>query len=78
MAIHRPSYRILALLGRLIFPCHGQTVYNGCLTTLSEFFSEFEHLIPENKNTTEFTLDLIRELEGVPGGTKSLFEFNKS
>ncbi|KAJ0661794.1 putative ABC-2 type transporter [Helianthus annuus] len=29
-------------------------------------------------NRTEFALDLIRELEGSPGGTKSLVEFNKS
>jgi hypothetical protein len=45
---------------------------------LPNFFSEFGHPIPENENRTEFALDLIRELEGTPGGTKSLVEFNKS
>ncbi|KAG4908678.1 hypothetical protein JHK86_057162 [Glycine max] len=32
----------------------------------------------ERRRVTEFALDLIRELEGSPGGTKSLVEFNKS
>ncbi|CAN1775901.1 ABC transporter G family member 2 [Linum perenne] len=78
MAIHQPSYRILGLLDRLIFLSHGQIVYSGSPTSLPEFFSEFGHPIPENENTAEFALDLIRELEGVPEGTKSLVEFNKS
>ncbi|MED6168444.1 ATP-binding cassette sub- G member 1 [Stylosanthes scabra] len=30
------------------------------------------------KNRTEFALDLIRDLEGSPGGTRSLVEFNKT
>ncbi|KAK1286669.1 ABC transporter G family member 6 [Acorus calamus] len=33
--------------------------------------------IPENENRTEYALDLIRELEGIPGGTKDLVEHNK-
>ena len=78
MSIHQPSYRILSLLDRLIFLSHGQTVYSGSPTNLPLFFSEFGHPIPENENRTEFALDLIRELEETPGGTKSLVEFNKS
>ncbi|CAN1775559.1 ABC transporter G family member 2 [Linum perenne] len=78
MTIHQPSYRILGLLDRLIFLSHGQTVYSGSPTSLPEFFAEFGHPIPENENRTEFALDLIRELEGIPGGTKSLVEYNKS
>ncbi|PON75358.1 ABC-2 type transporter [Parasponia andersonii] len=78
MSVHQPSYRILGLLDRLIFLSRGQTVYSGSPFNLPGFFSEFGHPIPENENRTEFALDLIRELEGSPGGTKSLVEFNKT
>ncbi|XWS56503.1 hypothetical protein CRYUN_Cryun09bG0090700 [Craigia yunnanensis] len=78
MSVHQPSYRILGLLDRLIFLSRGQTVYSGSPTMLPLYFSEFGHPIPENENRTEFALDLIRELEGSPGGTKYLVEFNKS
>ncbi|GMN39040.1 hypothetical protein TIFTF001_008276 [Ficus carica] len=78
MSIHQPSYRILSLLDRLIFLSHGQTVYGGSPAKLPLFFSEYGHPIPENENRTEFALDLIRELEETPGGTKTLVEFNKS
>ncbi|KAL4377765.1 hypothetical protein GQ457_02G023190 [Hibiscus cannabinus] len=78
MSVHQPSYRILGLLDRLIFLSRGQTVYSGSPMNLPLYFSEFGYPIPENENKTEFALDLIRELEGSPGGTKSLVEFNKS
>ncbi|KAK2633800.1 hypothetical protein Ddye_028592 [Dipteronia dyeriana] len=78
MSIHQPSYRILGLLDRMIFLSRGQTVYSGSPTSLPSFFAEFGHPIPETENRTEFALDLIRELEGSPGGTKSMVEFNKS
>lgn len=78
MSIHQPSYRILGLLDRMIFLSRGQTVYSGSPMNLPHFFDEFGHPIPENENRTEFALDLIRELEGSPGGTKSLVEFNKT
>ncbi|KAK9016346.1 hypothetical protein V6N11_078847 [Hibiscus sabdariffa] len=78
MSIHQPSYRILNLLDRLIFLSHGNTVYAGSPEMLPSFFAEFGHPIPEKENKTEFALDLIRELEETPGGTKGLVEFNKS
>ncbi|XVF83416.1 hypothetical protein PTKIN_Ptkin16aG0484100 [Pterospermum kingtungense] len=78
MSVHQPSYRILGLLDRLIFLSRGQTVYSGSPSNLPLYFSEFGHPIPEKENKTEFALDLIRELDGSPGGTKSLVEFNKS
>lgn len=78
MSIHQPSYRILGLLDRLIFLSRGQTVYSGSPASLPLFFAEFGHPIPENENRTEFALDLIRELEGSPGGSRSLVEFNRS
>ncbi|KAF5467209.1 hypothetical protein F2P56_017058 [Juglans regia] len=78
MSVHQPSYRILGLLDRLIFLSRGQTVYSGSPTNLPQFFAEFGHPIPDSENRTEFALDLIRGLEGSPGGTKSLVEFNKS
>ncbi|KAK6145322.1 hypothetical protein DH2020_022142 [Rehmannia glutinosa] len=78
MSIHQPSYRILGLLDRMIFLSRGKTVYSGSPSNLPLFFSDFGHPIPDSENRTEFALDLIRELEGSPGGTKSLVEFNKS
>lgn len=78
MSVHQPSYRILGLLDRLIFLSRGQTVFSGCPTSIPQFFAEFGHPIPENENRTEFALDLIRELEGSAGGTRSLVEFNKT
>ncbi|KAF7822316.1 ABC transporter G family member 6-like [Senna tora] len=78
MSVHQPSSRILTLLDQMIFLSRGQTVFSGSPMQLPLFFSEFGHPIPENENRTEFALDLIRELEGSPGGTKSLVEFNKS
>ncbi|KAF7811398.1 ABC transporter G family member 6-like [Senna tora] len=78
MSIHQPSYRILGLLDTMIFLSRGKTVYSGSPMQLPTFFAEFGYPIPENENKTEFALDLIRELEGSPGGTKSLVEFNKS
>ncbi|KAK3018514.1 hypothetical protein RJ639_003687 [Escallonia herrerae] len=78
MSVHQPSYRILGLLDRLLFLSRGQTVYSGSPMNLPLFFADFGHPIPENENRTEFALDRIRELEGSPGGTKSLVEFNKA
>ncbi|CAN4106878.1 unnamed protein product [Withania somnifera] len=78
MSIHQPSSRILGLLDQLIFLSRGETVYSGCPLYLSQFFADFGHPIPENENRTEFALDLIRELEGSPGGTKSLVDFNRT
>ncbi|KAJ8564946.1 hypothetical protein K7X08_001406 [Anisodus acutangulus] len=78
MSIHQPSYRILGLLDRLIFLSRGQTVFSGSPLNLPQFFADFGHPIPENENRTEFALDLIRELEGSPGGTKTLVDFNRT
>ncbi|KAE8661580.1 ABC transporter G family member 6 [Hibiscus syriacus] len=78
MSIHQPSIRILGLLDRMMFLSRGQTVYNDSPMNLPLYLSEFGHPIPEGEDKTEFVLDLIRELEGSPEGTKSLVEFNKS
>ncbi|KAL6998280.1 ABC transporter G member 6 [Sarracenia purpurea var. burkii] len=78
MSIHQPSYRILNLLDHMILLSRGQTVFSGSPASLPEFFSDFGSPIPEKENKTEFALDLIRELEGSPGGTKTIVDFNKS
>ncbi|KAJ0243441.1 ABC transporter G family member 6 [Hirschfeldia incana] len=77
MTLHQPSYRLLRLLDRLLFLSRGQTVFSGSPAMLPSFFAEFGHPIPQRENRTEFALDLIRELEGSAGGTRSLVEFNK-
>ncbi|XP_050385486.1 ABC transporter G family member 6-like [Argentina anserina] len=78
MSVHQPSYRILGLLDRLIFLSRGQTVFSGSPAQLPSYFAEFGRPIPDSENKTEFALDLIRELEGSPGGTQSLVDFNTS
>ncbi|XP_050210787.1 ABC transporter G family member 6-like [Mercurialis annua] len=78
MSVHQPSYRILKLFDRLVFLSNGETVYSGSPMSLHSLFSEIGHPIPDSANPTEFALDLIRELEGLSGGTKSLVEFNKT
>nr|DAD25982.1 TPA_asm: hypothetical protein HUJ06_027450 [Nelumbo nucifera] len=78
MSIHQPSFRIIGLLDRLLFLSRGQTVFSGTPDDMPNFFSEFGRPIPQNENKTEFALDYIQELEGLPGGTKSLVEFHKS
>ncbi|KAK1320656.1 ABC transporter G family member 6 [Acorus calamus] len=78
MSVHQPSYRILSLLDRLIFLSRGQTVYYGPPESLPSFFSAFGRPMPENENRTEYALDVIRDLEGSPGGTKALVDFYKS
>ncbi|GAA0185310.1 hypothetical protein Leryth_022519 [Lithospermum erythrorhizon] len=78
MSIHQPSYRIIGLLDRMIFLSRGQTVYSGSPANIPTYFADFGHPIPENENRTEFALDLIRELEQSPGGTRRLVEFNTS
>ncbi|KAK1256879.1 ABC transporter G family member 20 [Acorus gramineus] len=78
MSVHQPSYRILSLLDRLIFLSRGQTVYYGSPESLPSFFSAFGRPMPENENRTEYALDVIRDLEGSPGGTKALVDFYKS
>lgn len=78
MSIHQPSYRILSLLDRLIILSGGQTVFSGSPGILPHFFAEYGNPIPANEDKTEFALDYIRELEGTPGGTKNLVDFNKT
>ncbi|VFQ99374.1 unnamed protein product [Cuscuta campestris] len=78
MSIHQPSYRIMGLLDRVLFLSRGRTVYGGSPSDLPRFFSDFGHPIPENENRAEFALDLIRELEVSPEGTKCLAEFNRT
>ncbi|KAI3848661.1 hypothetical protein MKW92_022166 [Papaver armeniacum] len=78
MSVHQPSSRVVGLFDHLIFLSQGESVYYGTPTDLSVFLSEFGHPITENGETTEFMLDLYRNLEGLPGGTKSIVEFNKS
>ncbi|KAJ6328589.1 hypothetical protein OIU77_010307 [Salix suchowensis] len=53
-------------------------LFGGSPGSLPEFFGQFGHPIPENENRIELALDLIRELEEAPDGTKTLVEFNKS
>ncbi|KAF3338347.1 hypothetical protein FCM35_KLT17184 [Carex littledalei] len=78
MSIHQPSYRILGLLDRLLFLSRGQMVYSGTPDMLPYYFAQFGRPMPENENRTEFALDLIRELESSPTGSKPLVDFHRT
>ncbi|RZC91584.1 hypothetical protein C5167_027647 [Papaver somniferum] len=78
MSVHQPSPRVVSFLDQLIFLSLGETVYYGSAANLSPFLSDYGHCVPENEDRTEFMLDLYRELERVPGGTRSMVDFNKS
>jgi ABC-type multidrug transport system ATPase subunit/ABC-type multidrug transport system permease subunit len=77
-SIHQPSHRILGLLDRLILLSGGRTVFSGPPTALPAYFAEFGFPIPDNENRAEFALDMIREFEATPAGTKPLVEFNRA
>ncbi|KAI3833179.1 hypothetical protein MKX03_004320 [Papaver bracteatum] len=77
MSVHQPSSRVVSLLDKLMFLSRGEIVYYGSPTHLSFYLSDLGHSIPENEDGTEFMLDLYRGLEGIPGGTKRIIEFNK-
>ncbi|KAI3914394.1 hypothetical protein MKW92_016056 [Papaver armeniacum] len=77
MSVHQPSSRVVGLFDQLIFLSQGETVYYGSPNNLSLFLTDFGHPVPKNEDITEFMLDLYRGLEGIPGGTKSIVEFNK-
>ncbi|KAG2287588.1 hypothetical protein Bca52824_047192 [Brassica carinata] len=63
MSIHQPSCRIMEFLDRLLVLSSGQC---------------FGRPIPDKENNAEFTLDLIKDLEGSSEGARRLVEFNRS
>jgi ABC-type multidrug transport system ATPase subunit len=77
-SIHQPSQRILGLLDRLILLSGGRTVFSGAPSALPTYFAEFGHPVPDDENRAEFALDLIRELEASPTGTKPLVDFHRT
>nr|VDD09846.1 unnamed protein product [Brassica oleracea] len=78
MSIHQPSCRIMEFLDRLLVLSSGQCVFSDSPATLPLFFSEFGRPIPDKENNAEFTLDLIKDLEGSSEGARRLVEFNRS
>jgi ABC-type multidrug transport system ATPase subunit/ABC-type multidrug transport system permease subunit len=77
-SIHQPSQRILGLLDRLILLSGGQTVFSGPPSALPSYFAEFGFPVPDDENRAEFALDLIREFESSPTGTKPLVDFHRT
>ncbi|KAK3165895.1 hypothetical protein QOZ80_1AG0039050 [Eleusine coracana subsp. coracana] len=77
-SIHQPSHRILGLLDRVMFLSGGRTVYYGPPSALPAYFAELGFPVPDNENRAEFALDLIREFEASPTGTKPLVDFNRT
>ncbi|KAE8670426.1 ABC transporter G family member 2 [Hibiscus syriacus] len=69
------AFMVIKVLQRI---AKSGSIDNDSPMNLPLYFSELGHPIPEGEDKTEFALDLIRELEVSPQGTKSLVEFNKS
>ncbi|CAO2195178.1 unnamed protein product [Urochloa humidicola] len=77
-SIHQPSHRILGLLDRLILLSGGRTVFSGAPSALPSYFAELGFPVPDDENRAEFALDLIREFESSPTGTKPLVDFHRA
>nr|CAB3474741.1 unnamed protein product [Digitaria exilis] len=77
-SIHQPSQRILGLLDRLILLSGGRTVFTGTPSSLPSYFAELGFPVPDDENRAEFALDLIREFESSPTGTKPLVDFHRT
>uniref|UniRef100_A0A0D9V7J2 ABC transporter G family member 5 n=1 Tax=Leersia perrieri TaxID=77586 RepID=A0A0D9V7J2_9ORYZ len=77
-SIHQPSQRILGLLDHLILLSGGRTVFSGPPSAIPAYFAEFGYPVPDDENRAEFALDLIREFESSPTGTKPLVDFNRT
>ncbi|KAG8054827.1 hypothetical protein GUJ93_ZPchr0001g30138 [Zizania palustris] len=77
-SIHQPSQRILGLIDRLILLSGGRTVFSGRPSSLPAYFADFGYPVPDDENRAEFALDLIREFESSPTGTKPLVDFHRT
>ncbi|KAL6616335.1 hypothetical protein ACP70R_038605 [Stipagrostis hirtigluma subsp. patula] len=77
-SIHQPSHRILSLLDRLILLSGGRTVFSGPPSALPTYFGELGFPIPDGENRAEFALDVVREFESSPTGTKPLVDFHRT
>ncbi|VVB05718.1 unnamed protein product [Arabis nemorensis] len=78
ISIHQPSCRIMEFIDRIIVLSSGQSVFSDSPATFPLFFSEFGCPIRDKENNAEFTLDLIKDLEGSSQGTRGLVEFNRN
>ncbi|KAG5023705.1 hypothetical protein AAZX31_07G214200 [Glycine max] len=64
LSIHQPSYRILQYISKFLILSHGSVVHNGSLEQLEETISKLGFQIPTQLNALEFSMEIIRGLEG--------------
>lgn len=58
-SIHQPSTFTFELFDKVLFLSRGQTVYNGYVKQLTEYFLNTQYPIPQFCNPSEYVLDLI-------------------
>ncbi|KAK7400943.1 hypothetical protein VNO78_12252 [Psophocarpus tetragonolobus] len=64
LSIHQPSYRILQYISKFLILSHGSVVHNGSLELLEETITKLGFQIPVQLNALEFSMEIIRGLEG--------------
>ncbi|KAF8395697.1 hypothetical protein HHK36_019647 [Tetracentron sinense] len=63
LTIHQPSYRILQYISNFLLLSRGSVVHNGSLELLEESITQLGFKIPEQINSLEFAMEIIRTLE---------------
>ncbi|KAM7471071.1 hypothetical protein LguiA_009254 [Lonicera macranthoides] len=63
MTIHQPSFRIQMLLDHVAVLARGRLIYSGSPTALPGHLSGFGRSVPENENSLEYLLDVIKEYD---------------
>lgn len=58
-SIHQPSTFTFELFDKVLFLSRGQTIYNGYVLKLTDYFLETQYPIPQFCNPSEYVLDLI-------------------
>ncbi|KAL9374936.1 hypothetical protein Peur_031815 [Populus x canadensis] len=63
MTIHQPSFRIQMLLDRITVLARGRLVYMGSPAALPNHLSGFGRPVPDDENSIEYLLDVIKEYD---------------
>nr|POF09056.1 abc transporter g family member 16 [Quercus suber] len=77
MTTHQPSFRIPLLLNRITVLARGRLIYLGGPHALPTHLSGFGRPVPENENSIEYLLDVIKEYDESTVGLDPLVLFQR-
>lgn len=78
LTIHQPSFRLLALIDRLLLLARGSSIYHGPTAGLGDHLRRFGRHVVAHVNQLEFALDVIEELEQSKEGIEPLVAFSRA